>query len=438
MNSFLNFPSIANRSVRFALIIIICAIVNVSWAEPVKIWISSQQDKIYYDNMVRLYQQEVDADFQAEVQAFGFREMPDKLAIAFKTQTNTPDIVQLDEVFFGMYLQGEAPFVDLTDRVKAVGLDESIMPQRLELFSLGDRVLGLPQSLSAVVIYYRRDLFQQFSLSPSEFKTWDDFMAIGEELAAQNQPLLALDPSYFGMLLRQRGGHLFSETGDVLPDFELAVETLEFMGELAQKRIGLMPDRSTIFDPVFFGGDVANNEILAIMGADWYGLDMIQQFSSELEGEWGIMPLPVWTDEQGNPNSVRTSTFAGQGLVVYKGSDLIDESWEFVKFVMTNREANAQRFLQGNSFPAYKPAFEDIRLLQPQPFFGYDSMGQILVDLAPEVPRVMMNPKRPMAVFMIREGMLSSVMYGEGDARTALTRFKDQLEGGGGPPPGVN
>ena len=94
--------------------------------EPVKIWISSQQDKIYYDNMVRLYQQEVDADFQAEVQAFGFREMPDKLAIAFKTQTNTPDIVQLDEVFFGMYLQGEAPFVDLTDRVKAAGLDKSI------------------------------------------------------------------------------------------------------------------------------------------------------------------------------------------------------------------------------------------------------------------------------------------------------------------------
>ena len=131
MNSFLNFPTIVNRSVRFALIIMIGTISSVLWAEPVKIWISSQQDKIYYDNMVRLYQQEVDADFKAEVKAFGFREMPDKLAIAFKTQANTPDIVQLDEVFFGMYLQGEAPFVDLTDSVKAAGLDKSIMPQRL-------------------------------------------------------------------------------------------------------------------------------------------------------------------------------------------------------------------------------------------------------------------------------------------------------------------
>ncbi len=405
------------------------------FAEPVTIWISSQQDKIYYDNMVRLYQQEVDADFEADVQAFGFREMPDKLAIAFKTQTNTPDIVQLDEVFFGMYLSGESPFVDLTDRVKAAGLDQSLMPQRLELFTQNGRVLGLPQSLSAVVLYYRRDLFEQYRLSPSEFKTWDDLMEIGEELAAQNQPFLAMDPTYFGILLRQRGGRLFSETGEVLPDFELAVDTLEFMGELAQKRVGLMPDRASIFDPVFFGGDVANNEIVAIMGADWYGLDMIQQFSSELEGEWGIMPLPVWTDDEGNPNSARTSTFAGQGLVIYKGSEVIDESWEFMKFVMTNKEANAQRFLQGNSFPAYKPAFEDIRLLQPSPFFGYDAMGQILVDLAPEVPRVAMDPRRPMAVFMIREGLLSSVLYGEGDARSALERFKAQIEGGGGPPP---
>ncbi len=404
-------------------------------ADPVKIWISSQQDKIYYDNMVRLYQQEVDPEFRAEVQAFGFREMPDKLAIAFKTQTNTPDIIQLDEVFFGMYLQGESPFVDLTERVEKAGLDEDILPQRLELFSQKGRVLGLPQSLSAIVIYYRRDLFEEFRLSPSEFRTWDDLVAIGEELVARNQSFLAMDPSYFGILLRQRGGHLFSESGEILLDFELAVDTLEFLGELAQKRIGLMPDRSSIFDPVFFGGDVANNEIVAIMGADWYGLDMIQQFSSDLEGEWGIMPLPVWTDDEGNPNSARTSTFAGQGLVIYKGSKLIDESWKFMEFVMTNKEANAQRFLQGNSFPAYKPAFEDIRLLQPQPFFGYDSMGQILVDLAPEVPRVMMNAKRPMAVFMIREGMLSSVMYGEGDARTALERFKQQLESGGGPPP---
>ncbi len=403
-------------------------------AEPVKIWISSQQDKIYYDNMVRLYQQEVDSDFEAEVQAFGFREMPDKLAIAFKTQTNTPDIIQLDEVFFGMYLQDETPFVDLTERVKKAGLDKDIMPQRLELFSQKGRVLGLPQSMSAMLIYYRRDLFEQYGLSPSEFKTWDDLVEIGEELAAKNQSFLAMDPSYFEILLRQRGSDLFSETGELLPDFDLAVDTLEFLGELAQKRIGLMPDRSSIFDPVFFGGDVANNEIVAVMGADWYGLDMIQQFSSDLEGEWGMMPLPVWTDDEGNPNSVRTSTFAGQGLVIYKGSQEIDASWDFMKFVMTNKEANAQRFLQGNSFPAYKPAFEDIRLLQPQPFFGYDSMGQILVDLAPEIPRVMMNPRRPMAVFMIREGMLSSIMYGEGDARTALERFKEQLESGGGPP----
>ena len=138
--------------------------------------------------------------------------MPDKLAIAFKTQANTPDIVQLDEVFLGC-IPGGSAFVDLTDRVKVAGLDKSIMPQRL-IYLAGDQVLGLPQSLSGSHLLSAGPL-PAVQLSPSEFKTWDDFMAIGEELAAQNHSCSLWIP-HFGMLLRQRGGHLFSETGEVL------------------------------------------------------------------------------------------------------------------------------------------------------------------------------------------------------------------------------
>ena len=69
--------------------------------EPLEIWISSFQDKVYYEKMVAAYQSKVDSEFEASIQAFGFREMPDKLAIAMKTGTNPPDIVQLDEVLFG-------------------------------------------------------------------------------------------------------------------------------------------------------------------------------------------------------------------------------------------------------------------------------------------------------------------------------------------------
>ncbi|MEM9159519.1 MAG: extracellular solute-binding protein [Verrucomicrobiota bacterium] len=400
-------------------------------AEPVSIWISSQQDKLYYDDMVKLYQEQVDADFEAEVQAFGFREMPDKLAVAFRTGVNAPDIVQLDEVFFGMYLQEDTPFVDLTDRVEKAGFKNDFMPQRLKLFSHQEKILGLPQSLSAMVIYYRRDLFEEYGLVPTMFSTWEGMMHYGGQLAEQGQAFLAMDPSYFGIFLRQRGGKLFDEDGNFLPDMELAADTLEKMTELTASGVGLMPDRASIFDPVFFGGDVENNEIMAIMGADWYGLDMIQQFSSHMAGQWGIMPLPIW---EGDEAARRTSTFAGQGLVIYKGSKQVDRSWEFMKWVMTDREANARRFLRGNSFPAYKPSFEDPRLMEASAFFGGDSMGRLLTNLAYEVPEVAMNAKRPMAVFMMREGMLNGALMGEQTAEEALQALKGALENAGGPP----
>jgi len=402
------------------------------FAEPVKIWISSLQDKLYYEEMISVYQEQVDADFEAEVQAFGFREMPDKLAIAFKTKTNTPDIVQLDEVLFGMYLQGETPFVDLSPRLEASGIEKDFMPQRLRLFSYEDKVFGLPQSLSAIVVYYRRDLFDEYGLSPENFETWEDLITNGSLLADRGQALLAMDPSYFGIFLRQRGGHLFGDDGTFLPDMDLAVDTLEKMADLVKSGIGLVPDRATIFDPAFFGGDVSNNEVLAIIGADWYGLDMIQQFSPHLSGQWGIMPLPLWQDERSG--SRRTSTFAGQGMMIYRESEKIDASWKFIEWVMTDKDANANRFLKGNSFPAYRPAFEDARLLKPSPFFGGDSMGRIMVTLSNDVPDVKMNSKRPMAVFMMREGMLNSALYGEMSPREALEGLKRALQGAGGPP----
>jgi hypothetical protein len=50
-------------------------------AKPLDIWISSYQDQLYYESMVKLYRAKVDKAFEAKVQSFGFREMPEKLAV---------------------------------------------------------------------------------------------------------------------------------------------------------------------------------------------------------------------------------------------------------------------------------------------------------------------------------------------------------------------
>ncbi len=398
--------------------------------EPLEIWISSFQDKVYYEKMVAAYQSKVDSEFEASIQAFGFREMPDKLAIAMKTGTHPPDIVQLDEVLFGTYLAGEVPFLDLSERLKETKLLEGLVPQRLKLFAQGDAIYGLPQSLSAMVLYYRVDLFKEHGIQPEDLSTWDAFVDVGRDLASKNQALIALDPTYFEILLRQKGSDWFDHAGQMFPDEAQAEAVMNWLYELNDEGIGLIPERASIFDPVFFSSMVNYGEVLTMIGADWYGLDMIQQFSPELKGKWGAMPLPAWKDRFGVPGR-RTSTFAGQGLLIYKQSKKADRAWKFIQWVLEDQESNVERFVGGNSFPAFKPSWADPRMHQPSAYFNQQAFGDLLAGLAPEVPEVVMHPKRPQAVFLFQENFFSSLMYGQITPRETMRQMRTMLKAGG-------
>jgi ABC-type glycerol-3-phosphate transport system substrate-binding protein len=390
---------------------------------PLQVWVSSENDAKYYRKMAELYKKKVPA-FAAEVQAFGYTEMPDKLAVAMKTGAGTPDVVQLDEIFLSLYLNDPVPFLDLTARVKASGLDTKILKQRLALFTHGGKTYGLPQSVSAIVLYYRQDLLEKVGLTPADLATWDGILAAGKKAKASGPSLLALDWSYFEILLRQRGADLFDDQGTPRVDSPVAVETLEFLVRLAKERVALQPDRGTIFEPSFFSGDVANNEIIAVLGADWYGLDMIQGLAPSTKGRWRAMPLPAWKDAPG-----RTSVFAGEGLLVYKETKRADEAWGFIRFVMEDSEANVERYLQGNCFTAYQPAWRDPRLSRPDPFFGGQSLGKLLAELAPTIPLERSSPKKAELVNLWREKYWSAVTRGTLPPARALQEIQKELVG---------
>ena len=390
------------------------------------LWISSFQDQVYYEKMADLFANK-NKGFELEVKAYGFREMPDKLGVALRTGEGIPDMVQLDETFFGVFLNGPSPFLNLTDLAKKAKLDKTLHPKRLEVFTYKNQLLGLPQSLSAMVLYYRKDLFEEFKIKPEDLKTWKDVAEIGEELQeSQGQRFLALDGTLFDVLLRQRGTDLFDKKGKFLPNEKVAVEVLQEFAEMSQAQVAVMPDRGSIFDPVFFSGDLETGEVLCVAGADWYGLDLFQQFAPGMEGMWGMMPLPTWEKADGTLGP-RTATFAGQGLMICKSTKNKDTAWEFLEFVMKDKEANAERFLQGNSFPAYMPSWKNKDLLGEHPYFK-QSMGELLVELADEIPPVVVDPRRPQAIFLMQENYFGSVMFGALSPQEAISQYREAMK----------
>jgi len=393
---------------------------------PVVIWCNSQTDEKYYRDMVGLYQSKVDPAFEAEILSYGFTEMPDKLAIAIKSNVNPPDIVQLDEIYVSLYLSGKVPFVDLTERVKAAGLDGSILPQRQGLFSWQGHVYGIPQSTSNVVLYYRDDLFKELQITPKMIDTWEKFEAVARKIKTSTRGMIGLDWSYFEILLRQRGYTLFDEAGKPLPDSAIAVETLRRIADWRKEGIGILPDRGSIFEPEFFNSYVANNGVLTLLGADWYGLDMIKNFDPKHAGKWKAMPMPVWTDSLSRGRRP-TSSFSGQGMVIFQKSKQVDRSWAFLKWVMTDIDANVERFLQGNCFTPYMPAWTDLRFNQKDPYFAGQSLSGLILELAPKSPMVRQSPHRAQFVSLMREKYWNVAVNNTMPPEEVITHVRDEI-----------
>ena len=61
------------------------------------------------------------------------------------------------------------------------------------------------------------------------------------------------------------------------------------------------------------------------------------------------------------------------------------------------------------------------------------SMGDLLVDLADEIPPVVVDPRRPQAIFMMQENYFGSVMFGAISAKEALKQYRDAMKNAGGP-----
>ena len=401
---------------------------------PVEFWVNSQTDEKYYQSMIEAYKAKVDPSFEANVRSYGFTEMPDKLAIAIKTGINPPDIVQLDEIYFSLYLRGTIPFVDLTQRLEKSGLAQGILPQRMGLFRWKDRLYGVPQSVSGVVLYYREDVFKEIGVTPKSIDTWPKLEAAARKLHTQNRSMLVLDWSYFEILMRQRGYELFDAAGNPLPDSAVAVSTLRKIKEWKDSGIGIVPDRGSMFEPEFFNSYVQGNGILGIVGADWYGLDMIQGFAPKLAGKWKAMPLPVWTDSLSRGQNT-TSSFSGQGLVIFKKSRQVDRSWKFIEWVMKDVDANVQRYLEGNCFTPYRPAWTDLRFNRADPYFGGQTLAGLFMELAPKVPNVVQSPYRAQFVQLFREKYWNALVNNATPADSVYQQLKAELLPKGGKKP---
>jgi len=231
--------------------------------------------------------------------------------------------------------------------------EDKIVPYKLANSTYQGKTYGIPWDGSPCLLYYRRDVCEQYNIDPEAIETYDDWLAVGQQLVGQSDNkhrLTGLEKTnYFPSLnwIRQQGGGLYDLEGmKVIIDAPEAVETLEFLKTLW--------DSDTIFQNMDMWGtqqaSYKDGSSAIFPQAIWMA-NSIKGNAPETAGKWGVAPLPAWV--RGDSG---TYTYGGSQLMIPITSKHKEEAFKFCEYSCLTQAGSEVLWTSGDLFPVLKDA----------------------------------------------------------------------------------
>ena len=400
-------------------------------APACEIWTFTHISSVEFDDRLRQHPQ----GDEIRVRNLG-SAMFDRLAISIATQTELPDLVEIEQSRVGRYFRGPVasiPFVDLTERIRAEGWDERVVTARFAKYTVDGHIFGIPHDIHPVVLVYRPDLLAELGYTPDDMATWEGFIEvaqafyrpgpIGGETWRRALPLKTTEAWDFLQLLWQRDGDIFDAEGDVIIDSPLAVDTLEFFVRLFERERPVASPSLTGLPEEMRA--LQQGRFLALLLPDW-GLAVMRTLEPrdrrQLAELVRVAPLPAW-----EPGGRRTSTVGGTAIFIPKGIDDVDRAWELAKFLYFDDESQLTRFRTQSIVPPLKDTYAHPVFAKEVAFFQGQRVGALLTELADEVPPVKGSPYLPEAEAILNR-MIARVFEADVSAAEALGDAARELE----------
>ena len=197
--------------------------------------------------------------------------------------------------------------------------DSALVPFRLD-----GGLYAIPETMVYPMMFYRKDILTDLGIGEEDLTTWDSLL---------QKVLPELEMNYFefgmtttvksyAMLLEQYGGKFYNDdnTASALSSQE-ALKAFQHMTSL-YKDYGL--PLAFDFSNRFRSGEMP----LAI--TEFSAYNQMSVFAPEIDGLWGMMPVPGIKDENGNVYNATVCTVTG--VVILAKSKDIPSAWEFVKW----------------------------------------------------------------------------------------------------------
>jgi arabinosaccharide transport system substrate-binding protein len=375
---------------------------------------------------------------RVQVQFAHWSALQSRLESAMLAGADVPDLVELLVGSLGFFTRGpraDVGLLDLTNRVRAEGLDRRLVASRLSSWSTTDgHVYALPNDVHPVMLAYRRDLVEALGVDVSKLDTWDAFVEAGRRVTRDVDgdgvvDHYMLDLPFDGSwgltsLLLQRGGQLFDETGNIAFNSDITAEVFAWYLRQTQGPQKIAYDAGW---GQAQGKAMVDGLVLFYLAPDWRSRFFADEVPS-LAGKMGLLPLPAW-----QPGGRRTSVWGGTGLMISKRTKHPDLAWELATFLYFDPLEMGRRFEATNIIPVVRDAWSMPELDQPNPYYSNEPIGRMYADLAPDVPPSYVSPLSAVAETQLIVAFSSCVEYyrrfGEDGLSDAIHRELSRAEG---------
>lgn len=273
-----------------------------------------------------------------------------------------PDVLFLTPV---LPYAAQGVLENLDPYIEQAGYDlEDYWPSLLDPAKFEGSVYGFPRDMSAEVLYYNKDIFDEVGIEyPTDEWTWDDLLAAAEALTVRDGDQitrygLAMEGGKYQLWVGQNGGSILDDVSNPSAcalDQPEAIAAVEFFA-------GMMNDGIAMRDANLSqaGGDSAvfasGQAAMIIQNAS-----RVSQFNqADLNYDVAAVPIP----EGGQ----RSASAVGAAWTMSAGSDDKDAAWTFLSWLQSTDGGQRLYTASGEILPALQStANSDVFLGSEEP-----------------------------------------------------------------------
>jgi len=254
-------------------------------------------------------------------------------------------------------------------------------PAAWQLSSIGQQVLGIPQDLGPMALYYRTDLFEQYGITPP--KTWAEFAADAQTVHAKNPgaflTTLPVDSYDLGALSWQAGAQWFGTAGNT---WQVKIDSAPTQ-KVASYWQDLVSKQQVVSEPTFdtaWYKDFQDGRVLSLVGAVWAS-PLIEQNAPGLSGKLGVVQLPQWTAGKSVSGNRGGSAFA-----VLKGCKYPKQATEAAVWMSSSASSVTNLITNTGIYPAATAGQKLPSLSKKSAFYGGQNIYDVFKKAAANTP----------------------------------------------------